>query len=355
MKKKIGFLIMNIENTGGTERVTSVISNVLSNEGYDVNIISCQNGEYCSFPLNNEVKLFSLHGEKEKRSIIRKISSYKKLKEIILKNNIEIMIAVDVALYLYLFPLRDKCKCIAWEHFNCGIDTSKMASISRKLAVKFADCIVVLSETDLLDYKKKFNKIKRIEYIYNPITIKANSKANVLRKRIIAVGRLEYQKGFDYLIRSWNLLERLYQDWELCIFGEGSQHEYLQNLINEFDLKNIHLKGKTDNVGKELSDSSIFVLSSRFEGFGLVLIEAQSYSLPCVSFDCKSGPSEIIDNGINGYLVQNGNFKQLAKSLEELMKDQELRESFSQNATKDLFRFQEENILPQWEQLFESL
>lgn len=355
--KKIGFLIMNFENGGGTERVTSIIANELVDRNYEVTIYSCQKGNKCKFPIDSRVHLCSLEGEKHKNPIWRKIQVIEKLVKTVKKDNIEIMIAVDVALYLYLIPLQVKhlCKCIAWEHFNYYINPTKMVKYARKFAAKYADCVVVLGKNDLKNYKNHYKRINRIMYIYNPIAIEINPKANIKSKKIIAIGRLNEQKGFDLLIEAWSKLEADFKDWEVNIFGEGILKEKLQKQIHDKNLKKFFLKGYSKNVAKEMTDSSIFVLSSRYEGFVLVLLEAQAVGLPCISFDCKEGPSEIIDDGVNGFLVEPLNSDLLAEKMSALMKDEDLRKKFSEKSTKDLYRFERKQIIDKWDTLLNEI
>jgi len=357
MNRKIGFLIMNFENGGGTERVTSIIANELLDRNYDITIYSCQKGNKCKFSIDDRVHLCSLEGEKYKNPIWRKIQVIKKLIEHVKKDKIDVMIAVDVALYLYLIPLQidHLCKCVAWEHFNYYISPNKMVKYARKMAVKYADCVVVLGKNDLENYKKNCKKIKRLTYIYNPIAVNIEPKADMKSKKIIAMGRLNSQKGFDFLIEAWAKLESDFKDWEVNIFGEGLLKEQLQKQIDDKELKKIFLRGYSKDVSKDMAESSIFVFSSRYEGFGLVLLEAQAIGLPCVSFDCKEGPAEIIDDGVNGFLVEPLNVNLLSEKMRTLMKNEELRKQFSEKSTKDLGKFERSQIIDKWDKLLSEL
>ncbi len=356
MKKRIAFLIMNMESGGGTERVTSVVANELKKRGYDISIISCQHGKSCRFPLSDDITLLSLNGERYKNGYYRKIKTISGLINIVKNRKIDIMIAVDVALYCYLYPLqlRKYCKCVAWEHFNYHITPNKLVKIGRKLSAEKADACIVLGKRDLESYMNNY-KCKNVQYIYNPIALNRDLKADTKKKRIIAVGRLSYQKGFDLLIDAWNLLEPKYSDWKVDIFGEGDLKDLLQDKIEKYRLKNITLRGYAEDIEKEYVNSSIFVLPSRYEGFVLVLMEAQAKGLPCVSFDCWEGPAEIIDDGVNGYLVECENSQKLAEKIEILMKDENLRIQFAQKAQKDLGRFDTELIIDKWDEMLSSI
>lgn len=353
MKKHIGFLIMNISNGGGTERVTTLLANQLVLRGYEVSIISCREGTKSHFFMEEMVSQYSLEGEKVSNGIKRKLACIGKLKKIVKKQKIDTMIAVDVALYAYLWPLQMQkmCRCIAWEHFNYYISVNSMAKLGRMLAAKFANHIVVLGQNDLMNYKEHYKTIKNISYIYNPILLNTEEKADLNQKVVVSAGRLEYQKGFDMLIEIWEEVERKNKDWILKIYGEGSQRNELEKKIAEKDLQNIHLCGYAENIEKAYSEASIFALSSRYEGFGLVLLEAQAKGLPCISFNCKEGPREIIKDGVNGFLIEEGNLNEYADNLLKLMGDVELRRKFAEEAGSILKRHEIDEITKCWEKI----
>lgn len=357
VKKKVAFLIMNFSNGGGTERVTSVIANELNERKYSVAVISCQEGDTCRFPIEPGVRTHSLHGEKVKSSLMRKVYVQRNLHQYIKENEIEIVIAVDVALYLYLLPLQilGVCKCVAWEHFNYYIQPNRVVRYARELAAKYADCVVVLGKNDLNNYKTHYKKINNIICIYNPIAVNSDMCTQLEKKRAIAVGRLSYQKGFDLLVKAWALIEQEVPDWKLDIYGRGPMEESIQKQIDDLHLCNIELKGFATDIDAEYEDSSLFFLSSRYEGFVLVLMEAMAKGVPAVSFNCKEGPAEIVDDGVNGYLVEEGNVRQFANRAIELMKDSMKLKSFSEMTRKDIDRFSTETIMQKWEKMIDSL
>lgn len=349
---KICFLIANISNKDGTERVTSMIANGLVNKGFEVGIITCKGDVHSFFTLDSRIKINTLHNENISNSLTRKIHSYNSIWKIVIRERYDVVIAVDIYLFLYLFPLQlaKKCKCIAWEHFNYYISSTGYTKIARHLAVKYADYVIVLGKHDLKSYRQHYPKAKKLTYIYNPVAFEKSNPENIGRHRIIAVGRLMEQKGFDLLIEAWKIIERNKpdDDWVLDIYGEGELGEELQGKITKYRLKRCHLKGYTEDIETEMRSSSLFVLSSRYEGFVLVLLEAQSKGLPCVSFNCKEGPAEVIDNGVNGFLAEDGNIKDLAQKMQMVMYNDKLRKSFSEKAQKDLGRFRVDLIINKW-------
>ena len=216
--------------------------------------------------------------------------------------------------------------------------------------------LVALTDADKRDWSKVINSdiiiIPNILTFY-PDKITDYSKRS---KRILCVGRLTKQKGFDLMIKVWAKIADKHKDWKVDIYGDGDLRDTLNELINNYGLNDsITLHPSTSNIYNEHMDSSIFAFSSRFEGCGLVLIEAMSCGVPCISFDCPHGPSEIITNGKNGLLVQNGNIDEFANSLDSMINNYEQRKFMSINARIDSQKYKRENIMPQWIELFETL
>ena len=174
-------------------------------------------------------------------------------------------------------------------------------------------------------------------------------------KRVIAVGRLEWQKGYDNLIKIWEIVSEIHPDWKLAIFGEGTLKSSLKTTIKSAGLTNINIYPFTSNISKEYSNSSIFALSSRFEGFSLVLLEAMQHGLPCIAFDCPFGPSDVIENNKCGYVIDNNNINLFAEKLCNLIESVELRSNFSDAARKRAKLYNIDVIMERWKRLFKSL
>lgn len=379
MKKKICFIISNYNNGGGTERVTSQIANGLVNRGFDVSILSIGQGNSPVFWTDPRVTLFEMNDPVlfrgnhyndiggvsgiiyrfylHMKARVSNFSLIKNLKNKLLDIKPDTVIVVDVSLYRYLFPLQKRLnfKTVAWEHFCLDMYNGSGTNFSRFLATKYAEKVIVLSDNDLESYKAKYPNCTNLQRIYNPIAFDISDEININNKIVIAAGRLTHQKGFDMLIKAWSYVEKKEADWELRIYGTGEEEENLHDQIRTNGLTNVKLCGYTAHLDEELNKGSIFAFSSRYEGWGLVLIEALAKGLPCVSFDCKHGPAEILDDEVNGFLVEPDNIDVFADKLLCLMQNKELRERFSNNCQKDLGRFDPEVIASQWESLLNKI
>ncbi|MBQ9232304.1 MAG: glycosyltransferase family 4 protein [Prevotella sp.] len=219
-------------------------------------------------------------------------------------------------------------------------------------SLRHCQCVVTLTKQDMAFWQPYAH---RIEVIPNMLTIAPKRVTDYGAKRVISAGRYMSEKGFDMLLHAWSLIPAHFHDWQLYIFGNGDRSAY-QSIVDRLDMNtNVHLMPATEDIAEEFSKSSIYVMSSRYEGFGLVLAEAMSCGLPCISFDCPYGPREIIADGQDGFLVENGNTEALSQQLSVLMSDAELRQTMGETAIKNISRYQPEAIMAQWIYLFQTL
>lgn len=218
--------------------------------------------------------------------------------------------------------------------------------------LKKYDRIVTLTQEDLL---RNWSHWKNVTVIPNPVQL-STSRASLVSNRIIAAGRLVYQKNFSSLIRAFALVAKRFPNWSLDIFGEGPERKSLSTLINALGLSEVvHLKGQSSRIQEIMPDYSLFALSSRFEGFPLVIIEALSCGLPVVSYACPCGPRDIVRNGVNGFLVSPGDETTLADCLCQLIEDVNLRGKMGRLAFESSKQFGLDIIVHQWMDLFRSL
>ena len=219
-----------------------------------------------------------------------------------------------------------------------------------------ATCLVTLTESDKKEWEKRTTiPIYVIPNFVSQIPDHCTSYSE-RPNRILSIGRLTNQKGFDYLIKAWSIIAHKYPTWRIDIFGHGELESFLHNMIIEHNLmKSIQIHEPTDRIFDEYNNSSIFLMSSRYEGYALVLIEAMSYGVPCISFDCPHGPSDIISHRENGLLVSLGNIEKLAESIEWMITHEEERLRMSYDARQKAKLHTAEAIMPQWVELFEKV
>lgn len=352
--KNICFLIGNLNNSGGTERVTSLIANELSKSGYNISILSLNYGSEPFFLLNSTIETHSLYQRKIsfKRNLpgtIFKIRSFVKRKDI------DTLVVVDSISCVFTVPALYGLKInhICWEHFNFNVDLGIVyRRIGRKLAARYCDSIVTLTKRDKELWEKNLKNIKAtITPISNPtpyVNIEHIPKLEF--KTILAMGRLTYQKGFDLLISAWSEVYQNNNDWILRIVGSGEDEIALKNKAEILKIsESIDFVPVTNNVEQYYQTSSFYCLSSRFEGFGMVMVEAQSFGLPVIAFDCDAGPSDIVEHGNNGYLVQCNNINELAFYINKAINQTDAQyqgmilESNNRNQ-----KFEVSNIIEEW-------
>lgn len=356
--KNICFLISNLNNSGGTERVCSIIANRLDNCGYNIQIASIIDGSQPFFELNDGIKVSTLVTSGG-RVLYKTSSIIKALRKVLIAEDIDILIVVDTMSILFTLPATHNLsiKHICWEHFNFKNDNGRYGRrIARHLAARYCDHIVTLTEQDKIFWLKNTKHKYQISSIPNPSPFipRIVQTTKPRNKTVLAVGRLTPVKGFDLLIKSWKILSKRVPEWKLVIVGEGEQRHQLQNMIDCLDLNDsVKLVGNVKNIEDYYINAELFCLSSKFEGFPMALLEAISFGLPVVSFDCYTGPAEILD-GTDSILVPNGNTKILAESLLKLMQDECLRKTISIKCIKKAKDYQPEAIIARWIDLIQS-
>lgn len=376
---KIVYCTPALYMAGGVERVLSIKASFFADHfGYDITIILTEGADKPLFyPMSEKVKVINLNIGFEELwncSFIKKIFVYlKKQSQYKKRLAIELMrIHPDITISLlrreinFINDLSDGSKKIGELHINRAnyrnFDKSQ-SNFIKELFSKYwmhnlitklmrLDKLVVLTEKD----RAAWVELDNVQVIPNPLSFKPIAVSTQAKKRVIAVGRYCHEKGYDYLLQAWAKVQHICPDWQLVIFGDGERTAYEQMLIClEIDTARCTLNGRTNNIQSEYINSSLAVCSSRFEGFGLSIVEAMACGLPVVSFDCPWGPRSIISDGEDGILVEKENVEHLADNLIKLMQDNNRRKLLSKNALRNVRRFEIEQIAHKWKSLFEEL
>lgn len=362
---KIAYVIEVMHNSGGMERVLSVCANALCQE-LDVSIITLyQKGRPAYFPLDNRIHCYDLGLD----GVANRKLLKSRLSEFLMTHHFDTVISLGGMDMYYLHSIQDGSRKIVWFHFAFNISVGawlgESASILNKCrgylqlarriyhARKF-DMVVAISKSDYIAWKRCVKNVVRIP---NPVSFRKTGTADLITNAVISVGRLDIQKGYNYLIDAWSIVARKYPTWKLDIYGEGVLKKQLQDLIYSHHLeKQVILCGSTPDIVSKYLEHSIYVSSSITEAFSLVLIEASTCGLPLVAFDCPSGPRDIIVNGKNGFLIDNvGDVQTMASRICQLIESEFLRREMGANALQMVDGFSIETIMEQWKNLFESI
>lgn len=370
--KKVVFCINNIYGIGGMERVLlDRIKELEDKKKYKIYIVITENKRDTHFKYeflksveikNLEINYYDLKKlSLLKRIIMTKIKGLKhkkKLKLYLEEIQPDVVVALGTEEKYILPKVKGKYRIILEHHFEKNYLKRKKGGVFYKLLVKYLESKEkkLLEEFDeflvLTNEDKEQWKSSKIKVIPNYCTIDTKRVSDLKNKKVIAVGRLEYQKGFDILIDVWKKVNEICNDWILEIYGEGNERKKLENKIREYGLEDkIFLKGIEKNIGNKYLESSIYIMTSRFEGMPMVLLEAQSYGLPLVSFDCPCGPKDMIENEKNGYIVKFADVEGMVSKILKLIQNESLRKKFGNNSLKSVKKYSKEVIIQKWEEL----
>lgn len=337
---RIAFLILNL-GSGGAERTTTTLSSCMAQEGHDVTIFS-MTGNQSFYPVDEKVNLRFLqmpelpNGNKISR-VTAIVKRAKKLRKIIKKENPDVLIGMShiMSAYAAFCTAGTGIRSVGTERANPFVlQASTGITILRKVASVLCTGFVAQTKKALSFFPKSVQKKAVVipNAVFNPLAVNAEVPAE-RNNEITAVGRLDYNKGFDVLIDAFHIVHKSHPEMKLIIHGEGPDRDKLENKIRKMGLTDfISLPGASPEAILNVSKSSVFVLSSRSEGMPNALIEAMAVGTPCVSTDCDMGPAELINNGINGILVPKDNPEQMADAILRLLNSKELSAGISQNA-----------------------
>ena len=352
--RKLVFLINSLHNTGGTERMTTLLANYWANKGgVSVCIVSIHKGEKPFFELSNEVKIYYIKKSRKSNIYIGYLPNLFKVRKIARNIQPDYWIDVCSAMSLISIPalIGMNIRILSWEHFNANVEWNPITSnLARRLAARYAEKIVVLTQDDKSIFKMRYHA-DNVVCIPNPITIRVDKPSPLDVRCVLAIGRFTYQKGFDMLIDAWALTKCRKEGWQLRILGGGELESSLRKQALCLNLDSIVFEPFCQDVISLYRNASMYVMSSRFEGLPLVLIEALAMGLPIVSFDCETGPKDIVDNGVNGVLVPTGDVEMLAKEIDELAGNVARQHLYAKHALTKSEEFKVEKIIHLWEKL----
>lgn len=375
---KIVYCIRATYNPGGMERVLlNKVSWLVKRMGWDVTIATTdQQGRQPFYPFPEEVRMVDLgidYADDNDKNVFKKIVGYlcrrrihkERLTALLMREKADIVVSLYPSESSFIPDIKDGSRKVLELHFCkffrlqygrgglLGLIDRWRTRQDERIARKF-DRFVVLTEED----KGYWGEMPNITVIPNAAVFVKNKRSDLTVKKVIAAGRLDYQKGFDRLIQAWEMVQRdgKFADWILNIFGQGEWHDMLEDMIVGKGLcDSLYINKPTNGIWDEYVNSSILVMTSNYEGFGMVLVEAMACGVPTIAFDCKCGPRDIIDHGKNGLLVPDGDISGLAEAMMRLMADEEERRAMSRNALKVVDTYSEEAVMAKWIALFSNL
>ena len=353
-KQKLAFIIPSLK-AGGAERVVSTLANQLIHD-FEITIVVLYK---CTpfYPLDDRIQLLFIKDvylaqQSILKSIMNNISLVSTIYKHLKKLNIDMLIGFTTTanMYTVMVARRLKIPCIISERIHPEYGSiSKMWNKIRKFLYPKANVLVVQTQA-IKDYFKAFMSVDRITIINNPLApelTQLRKQAFAKTKTIINVGRLTDQKNQELLIRAFANTD--FSSWQLVIVGDGEHRKKYTAIIEELALTDhVKLVGNVTNVADYYNEANIFALTSNYEGFPNALIEAMYFGLACISSNCPSGPSNIINNGKNGLLFPVNDQLQLENKLSTLMANADLRDQLGQQALQSVIHFEADKIGKEW-------
>lgn len=358
---KLFILLSDITTFGGIERVVSNLCSLLCNH-YDITLISCHKANETlpatyNFPKNIKIIYFDgIYPDFKLNSLWDKLRFSHRINKLLPKDSKNILIVNNL-----LYPFFKQKNTTYIRLFHNSFENAYKKYLNKKPLfpprIALFDKLVVLSTKELNHWQKLH---KNIAVIPNFLPTIPEDFSTLESKIILSVGRMDKgdQKGFFRLIDIWEIVRQnpKFHEWKLCIVGDGPLKEQILSKIHSKNLQDsIILKPFTNTIEQEYLQASIYVMTSHYEGLPMVLIEAESFGLPCIAFDINTGPSDIIENEKSGFLIPDGDLEGYAEKLKALMQDQNLRESMGKRA-KEITqeKFSKEVILLKWQKIFDN-
>lgn len=376
----VRYLLLSAYNIGGAVRSLTNQANALAAEGHDVELVSVyRHKAQMPFALDPRVSVRVLIDQRARRIrrpvhvvLGRRPSRVVPLEEARYRS---FNLATDVVIRRYLGGLRDGVVVtgrpgmnvqlarygppgvvkVGEDHLNFRRYRPTVVAAIKEWYPRL-DAVAVLTAATAADYRRALGPAVRVERIPNMLPTTERRRSSLDGKVIIAAGRLARQKGFDLLLDAFAPVARDHPDWELRVFGGGKLYDDLARQVAGHGLTDqVRLMGRTTHLDDELAAASIFVLSSRFEGFPMVVLEAMAHGLPVVAFDCHTGPGDILTDGWDGILVPPRDVTALATRIRELVENPARRHELGEHATQTVRTYDSSRVVAQWTSLFTEL
>lgn len=356
---RIAILVLDINKTGGTERATATLANMLCLKGYFITIVSLTKGvdDVSYYELNSKINVVFLKINSIPIKTYEKVSwclkTINTLKIYLKRNKTDVVLSTshNVSSLLPFVKVGRNIKLVACEHIVYN-SIPIFSKIIMGLTYNFLDGIVVLSETA----KKSFSRYHNVVVIPNALPFEQEKKSSLLEKNILIVGRLSDVKGLERLVPIAQSIKYQFPDWRISLVGDGEIRKELEQLYENNGLLDfIKFRGVVQNVKEEYLKASIYAMTSHFEAFPMVLLEAQTSGLPLIAFDCPEGPSEIIHNDVDGFLIENDNCVLFTEKIKQLIIDYELRVRFGNKGVDNSKKYSKDKVLLDWVSLFENI
>jgi glycosyltransferase involved in cell wall biosynthesis len=359
---KLLYIVPNINNEGGVARVLSIKANYLIEKwGYEVHILTQNKGFFPLFYSFNSNIIF--HDLLLEGNFFQFFKSFSKgLKSKIKTIQPDIIVVCDNGLKAYAIPfiLKNKLPLILEMHSSKFIEEreikktiftkllSNFVSVLKKNGIKKYDRFVVETSESISEWK-----VKNAIVIPNPLWFTTEKFSTLESKKAIAVGRHTYEKGFDRMLQIWEKVVAKHPDWILEIYGKSNENIDLRELAKSLDISNnIVFYEAVQDIDEKYLEASFYLMTSRFEGFGMVLIEAMASGLPCIAYDCPCGPRAIISQKEDGFLIENGNESDYVRAIETLIENALLRRKMGNKAKLSSGKYNIDEIMQSWNQLF---
>lgn len=360
---KILYIAPDITDSGGISRVVSLKTNYFAaNLNYKIVILSVNDGSSnCFYNFNSEIKWYNI--QKTKNAFLFLRDYIHLIKKIVFNEKPDVIVVCDAVLWLFIpWFIKTDIPIVFETHFSASFEKvknknfytkfrSKLVRFFKQKTIKKFTCFVTMTNEESKEWNAK-NKV----VIPNPVSFAVTEKADLINKKAMSVCMNPYIKGLDRLLLVWSRIVEKHSDWILDIYGQWNVNSEYQKMANTLKISsNVNFIFPTKDIQSSYNQASLFLMTSRSEAFPMVLLEAMTYGVPCLAYDCPSGPRSIIKQGINGFLIEDGNSDSFVEKLELLIEDENLRFQMGKNASESATVYDLGIIMKKWQNLFESL